>query len=192
MRRSQQIVFLLLPALSLLSTSCASLGNGCPKYREAPTGELFLSPAPDFENAAHFEKWLDSLNELDKIRYLLERIALSEHRFIRNGESHDGKIARQWLLYKMKHWVSGVESAQDFVARVASFSQKTGSPYLVEYSDGKVYSLGSVLRNELSAFESHLAKLRVIRQQSMRGTVGVSISPTAVASRAVAHSSTKS
>ena len=124
-----------------------------PSFNE---GDLcFLTPAPDFSSPEFHSKWSGSLSEQDKIRYLLERVAGSKETFVRNGEVYDGPQARLWLLYKLGHWVNGVKTADDFIARVASYSQKTGEPYVVEFSDGKNYSLKTVLSYELSAFKKN-------------------------------------
>lgn len=176
MSRARQFFLVSFPALFLTVLNTGCLHTRPCQYNEAPAGQIFLSPNPNFEDAT-FKRWEGSLNEHTRIKYLLERTALSNDRFIRNGQTHNGKRARQWLLYKMSHWVNGVGTAEDFVSHVATFSQKTGQPYLVEYADGKIYSLGSVLKNELSAFDAHQNKLKEI-----------SISPTAVASTAVAAS----
>ena len=146
--------------LTILS-GCASLPHSKSSgYADAPSTEMFLSPAPNFNSEKFLSRWSRELTEHDKIRYLLERVSSSTNRFIRNGEFHNGKIARQWLLYKMGHWVRGVETADDFVRRVASYSQKTGQPYLVELSeDHNLYSLRSILHNELAAFEEHRSSL---------------------------------
>jgi len=166
-------------AIFLIPTGCAStrsLG-----YLDAPQGQAFLSPLPHFEDSRFFQKWSGSTNENDKIRYLLNRIAASPNKFMRNGDKFDGRVARQWLLYKRTHWVSGgVKTAEDFISRVAAYSQKTGKPYLVEMPDGKIYSLASVLRNELSALENALLKIRALDRQNVRsGQVSISLSPTA-------------
>jgi hypothetical protein len=140
------------------------------------------------------ERWSGPVSENDKIRFLLDRIADSEYRFIRNGEVHDGKVARRWLLYKMTHWISNVNSAADFVAHVADRSQRTGTPYLVEFPDGQVYSLKSILSNELSSFESDLQEIKKIRETATLNPSNrpnpISFSPTAVAATAVASTST--
>ena len=191
MRWLPQIFLLSFPSVFLIfNAGCASLPKYT-QYSDAPAAQLFLSSAPNFEDSAYSENWVEKTDELDKIRYLLERIAFSKYLFIRNGEVHDGRMARRWLLYKMKHWVSDVDSAADFVRRVASFSQKTGHPYLVEFPDGQLYSLGSILQNELSALEIHVAKLRSLRQQAAPAPGQVSISPTVVATSTVAHSTSQ-
>ena len=146
------------PAVFLtLASGCASLPRSQQSVHNAdPLPEQFLlTPVPDFNSVEFSSRWAGDITERDKIRYLLERVASSDIRLIRNGRAYDGPKARQWLLYKMNHWVRGVETAEDFVTRVASSSQKTGKPYLVELREGKVYSLKSVLRNELEAFENY-------------------------------------
>ena len=124
-----------------------------PSFNDADS--RFLSPAPEFNSSEFYSKWSGSLSEQDKIRYLLERVAGSKEKFVRNGQVFDGPQARLWLLYKLGHWVSGIKTADDFIARVASFSKKTGEPYGVEFPDGKSYSLKTVLSRELSAFEKN-------------------------------------
>ena len=158
--------------ITALTAGCASR---CP-YSTAPSGKVFLSPDPSFEETT-FARWVGHNEQNDRIRYLLERTASSNGRFIRNGRVHDGKKARMWLLYKMGHWVDDVSTAEDFISRVGTFSQKTGQPYLVEGLDGQAYSLGSVLKNELTAFDNHQNQLK---------TSHIALSSTAVASTAVA------
>jgi hypothetical protein len=92
----------------------------------------------------------------------LDRIGNSEHRFIRNGSIYSGKKARNWFLYKMKRWAGEAETARDFVDLIATFSRKTGKAYLVEFPDGKRYSLGSVLKNELLSFENFLNRIQTL------------------------------
>ena len=170
MRQIQSVVFLLGSAIFLI------LMSGCSAYRpsqqfqysEAPSGRLFLNGSQHSEIPAFFQE--ANSQESEKIRFLLNRIANSEGQFLRNGEWHDGKEARQWFLYKMQHWVSGVKTAKDFIERVASFSQKTGEPYLVQFHDGPVYSLSSVLKNELTAFENQ-------QQAQFNGVVSQGVSP---------------
>ena len=185
-RRSEQFAFVLaLVLLTAVFTGCVR--TRVYQYSDATAGQTFLSSSPDSDTAGLVAKWSSSPSEHDKIDYLLDRIAGSPYHFIRNGETHDGKEARQWFLYKMTHWVDHVESAQDFVARVASYSQKTGEPYLVEFPDGKMYTLKSVLLNELSHFETRLDKLRK-PQDAISKPSQVSLSPTTVATNAVATS----
>lgn len=178
-------------------TGCASIGPS--KYSagaDAPRGQLLSAPSLNPEDPATAVRWLGPVSEQDKIRFLLDRVARSHYRFIRNGGYHNGLIARQWLLYKMTHWVEGVNTAEGFVAQVANASQKTGKPYLVEFPDGKIYSLKSVLENELSTLERDLVRLkkRSVMPSPLPSALPpspaqVSFSPTALATTAVATTS---
>lgn len=186
MARSVRFFLAFLPTVFLIvNTGCASLRN-C-NYSEAPSGQLFLTATSELESPQDFSKWADSPTERNKIRYLLERVAASKYLFIRNGEPHDGKVARQWLLYKMSHWVNGVDTANDFVTRVANGSLKTGKPYLVELPDRKIYTLESILRNELSVFESRLATIGLDKAK-LSNSNKASLSPSTVPTVAVASS----
>lgn len=143
-----------LPAVLLVSGCTSIPKSSSHQHSDVPLGQFLLAPSPNFQSSEFSKRWNGSITEQDKIRYLLERIGSCNNRFIRNGQIHNGLYARQWLLYKLGHWVSGVETAEDFVNRVAAFSQKTGRAYLVE-CDGKNYSLKSVLQSELAAFEKN-------------------------------------
>lgn len=189
MRRFRIIFWLSFPLLFLsFPPSPASARPSYSRYSEAPEGKVFLSPVPNFRGSSFFSKWSGAVNERDKIRYLLGRLAGSDEHFIRNGRLYDGKEARQWLLFKLSRWTSEVKTAQDFIERL-SFSRQTGKPYLVASSEGGVYSLKSVLKNELSAFEYQLLRIAEMRREALPKPGQVSISPPAVASTAVAQSS---
>lgn len=180
MSRVRKFFLGFLPVLFMTALASGCVHTRSARYSEALAGEVFLSPPPHFETGS-VSPTTGLIRQDERIRYLLERVAGSDERFIRNGKVHNGKQARQWLLYKKGHWVNGVGTAEDFITRVASFSQKTGEPYLVKYSDGRTYSLASVLKNELSAFDQQQNRMRTARAQ-------VSLSSTAVASTAVAAS----
>ena len=179
MNRVQKIFFGFFPLLLIGTLTSACNHTRSYRYSDAPAGQVFLSPTPSFESST-FTKWNGQSSENNRIKYLLERMAISDERFIRNGETYDGKKVRRWLLYKMAHWVSEVNTAEEFVSRVAGYSQKTGDPYLVKQADGKIYSLQSLLKNELLAFDAH--------QEKIKPASVVSLLPTAVASAAVATS----
>ena len=133
MVRVYQVAYVFVSALLLaFNSGCASLSKNQFNYSDAPAGEVFLAAPLDFQSEAALLKWNGKVSESEKIGYLLDRIAASNYRFIRNGEIYEGKVARQWLLYKIHHWARGVDTAQKFVDRVATRSEKTGRPYLVE------------------------------------------------------------
>lgn len=188
MRRFEILFLAFFPTLFLIFASgCANTRSYYSRYVEAPESKIFFSPAPTFENSTYFAEGTSSCSERDKIRYLLNRMAGSKDHFIRNGEVHNGKEARQWLLFKLSRWSREAETAQDFVSRL-SYSRQSGKPYLMESSEGEVYSLKSVLKNELSAFEAHLPPTTLPTPGALPKPAQVSLSPTTVATTAVAHS----
>lgn len=176
---------LLVSAVALVFSGCVT-SSRC-QYIQAPAGAVFFDSHPvDFSQVASLSNAAGPVTEHEKIDYLLDRIADSRYQFQRNGEMHDGKTARLWFLYKMSHWVSGIKTAQDFIGRVATASQKTGQPYLVQFPNGNIYSLDSVLRNELDAFEKHLTQLRAMIPAPLIPKSAPVFSSTAVAATAVA------
>lgn len=187
-RRFEVIFLVFFPTLVLtFNSGCADSRSYYSRYVEAPEGKVFFNPTPHFENSAFFSKETGSWSEHDKIRYLLNRMAESHDHFIRNGEAYDGKTARQWLLFKLSRWAGEIKTARDFVVRL-SFSRQSGKPYVVESSEGKIYSLRSILKNELSACEGHLVRNTPTTPGAIPKPAPVSISPTTVATVAVAHS----
>jgi hypothetical protein len=61
----------------------------------------------------------------------------SDVAFIRNGRSYSATAAAQFLRGKWRAREADVCSADDFIAKVASFSSTTGKPYLVRLHDGR-------------------------------------------------------
>lgn len=190
MRCVQRFFLFASPAIFVFFSVTGCVTSRRSQYIDAPSGQVFLDSATLWGNATFISRWTGPISERDKIDYLLDRIAASHYSFIRNGELHDGRKARLWLLYKMNHWVRGVDTAEDFVKRVASFSQRTGQAYLVQFPDGQIYSLNSVLKNELFAFETHVTQIKTLHPVSLPKPGQVSLSPTTVASTAVATSTT--
>lgn len=65
---------------------------------------------------------------------LLTRLEQSECRFHRNGEWHESQKAREHLERKLAYlerWGT-LESAEQFIEKVASGSSVSGEPYLVQ------------------------------------------------------------
>ncbi len=110
---------------------------------------------------SEFVKLHPDCRESDKIRFLLDAIADSNLSFIRNGETFTGPLAYKWLKWKMHHAQyrdDPIDTAEDFVTRVARRSEKTGDPYQVKLKNGRYEKLMVILRHELSALEVALAE----------------------------------
>ena len=69
--------------------------------------------------------------------------------FIRNGRSYSAAAAAQFLRGKWRDREADVCSADDFIAKVASFSSTTGDPYLVRLRDGREVPAAEFFRAQL-------------------------------------------
>lgn len=93
--------------------------------------------------------------EKQKIETLIKLIgALKDANFVRNGSSYSASNAATFLERKWRANNSKVQTARDFIERVASFSGTSGKPYLIRFKDGK----------ETKSLEFLLAALRDIEQ----------------------------
>jgi hypothetical protein len=67
-----------------------------------------------------------------EIEYLLEYVSTSGCSFIRNGSAHDPADAADHLRLKYSRGKRYVNSAEQFIDRLASESSWTGKPYSVD------------------------------------------------------------
>ena len=74
-----------------------------------------------------------------EIAYLLHAVDHSNCSFLRNGSWHDSHAAADHLRakYELKSAAGLIESAEEFVAKVASKSSFSGERYEVRCSDGR-------------------------------------------------------
>ena len=70
--------------------------------------------------------------------------------FIRNGRSYSAATAAQFLRGKWRGREADVCSADDFIAKVASFSSTTGNPYVVRLRDGREVPAAEFFRAQLA------------------------------------------
>jgi hypothetical protein len=70
--------------------------------------------------------------------------------FIRNGRAYSAATAAQFLRGKWRGREEGVCSADDFIAKVASFSSTTGNPYFVRLRDGREVPAAEFFRAQLA------------------------------------------
>lgn len=70
--------------------------------------------------------------------------------FIRNGRSYSAAAAAQFLRGKWRDREADVCSADDFIAKAASFSSTTGNPYLVRLRDGRKVPAAEFFRARLA------------------------------------------
>lgn len=92
--------------------------------------------------------------EARKIDYLIASIeSLQGAQFIRNGTAYDAKTAAGHLRLKLRNAGSRVATADDFIRLCASVSSVSGTPYQIRFTDGRVVSSETYLRQKLAEFE---------------------------------------
>ena len=86
-----------------------------------------------------------------EIEYLLEYVAHSGCTFVRNGSEHDPADAADHLRLKYGRGARYVDSAEQFIDRLASESSWTGKPYSVNCR-GRSEPSGQWLHRALAAY----------------------------------------
>lgn len=157
----------------LLIAGCASQGRFLenPSQADREPAELYYLEEPS-QREARVNEFLalhPSPDEMDKINFLIDSMSRSQKPFIRNGMQHNSFKAAHWLKWKMHHKQfrsRPIETAQDFVTRVASQSVHSGEPYGVIFKPGLTLELGKVLQHELDALEEAILQHRELSPKS--------------------------
>jgi len=145
--------------LLVLCAGCAAHGPTAlfSGYSAENTAVCFTKPAEIPSIVERFYASRDLTTESGKIDYLIERVRSANVTFVRNSEKFKGDHAADFLRWKLNRlrtrYGVKVETAQDFVSKIASGSRKSGKPYVVVLSDRSRYSLGQILQNELNQLE---------------------------------------
>lgn len=88
--------------------------------------------------------------EKAKIEALISHIqGLENATFIRNGSDYSGANAAKFLRAKWERNDKEVQTAADFIAKVASASGTSGKPYVIRFKDGKETPCGEYLTAQL-------------------------------------------
>jgi hypothetical protein len=93
--------------------------------------------------------------EKQKIEVLIKQVAeLKEAKFVRNGSTYEPSTAVRFLRGKWDAHSSDVQTARDFIEKVATISGTSGKPYLIRFKDGKEIHSRDFLLIELKKIES--------------------------------------
>ena len=84
-----------------------------------------------------------------EIQYLLNTVGESDCTFIRNGKSHDSAAAESHLAMKYGRGKRWVDSAEQFIERIASESSFSGNPYQIQCLDQPARPTGDWLTGKL-------------------------------------------
>lgn len=96
-------------------------------------------------------------NTAREIDYLLEFVAGSGCTFIRNGSDHDPVEAADHLRLKYQRGARYVNSAEQFIDRLASESSWSGKPYSVN-CNGQTEPSGQWLHRALAEYRGALER----------------------------------
>lgn len=139
----------------LVLLAILSVFYGCATTGYPPSAEkVFLGPAPEFETLKSFRKIVQEepgtpAFEKARIDYLLERLSKSPYNFYRNNVKYSNLRAVLHLRWKYFHHRKEVQTAEDFIRRIASRSSVSGQNYLIEIDPENQYPMDEVLLNEL-------------------------------------------
>lgn len=88
--------------------------------------------------------------EKAKIESLISHIqGLENASFVRNGSDYSAANAAKFLRIKWERNDKEVQTAADFIAKVASASGTSGKPYMIRFKDGKETPCGEYLTAQL-------------------------------------------
>ena len=95
-----------------------------------------------------------SATEQFKIEALIKHVGdLKDAKFVRNGSTYEPATAVRFLRGKWDANSSEVNSARDFIEKVATISGTSGTPYLIRFKDGKEIMSSDFLLAELKKIE---------------------------------------
>lgn len=93
------------------------------------------------------------MSEDQKIQHLIDYVRnLQDAVFIRNGKEYSPAKAADHLQSKWKKHKKKIDTAHDFVTKLASKS-KTDEPYQIKFKDGHTIKCGDLLAQELAKLE---------------------------------------
>jgi hypothetical protein len=93
--------------------------------------------------------------EQSRIERLIRIVeARKDMKFIRNGSEYDCADAAKFLRGKLETMGKEVNTAREFIERIASRSSMSGEPYHVKFADGKTMLASQFLTEELKRLEA--------------------------------------
>ena len=97
-----------------------------------------------------------SVEEQNKIDYLLGQVKSSAATFRRNGREHTASRATAHLARKRRFAGKRVQTARQFIAGIASRSEESGRPYEIRWPDSRRQKLGEWLTARLAVYEKEV------------------------------------
>lgn len=160
--------FIALLCCVLVCVGCKTLA---PQEREDLTlvqqNSIFFSQESLDESLAYQLYQNEYKNDEAYIRFLMNRVQYSEYDFYRNGKRYSGENAYRWLEYKYNKFYYQVETVEDFITEIASYSRTSGRDYYVETPENICVPMGLILNNELRRLRDYEEKLQSLRDMPL-------------------------
>ena len=87
-----------------------------------------------------------------EVEYLLKFVETTDCEFERNGKKYNGERASKHIKRKYKHFRDDITTTEEFIEYSATFSTRSGKPYLVYCSDSNPVESSTWLLEELAQF----------------------------------------
>ena len=93
-------------------------------------------------------------HESTRIEKLIQLVETrKDMKFVRNGTEYSCAEAGKFLRGKLESMGQDVNTAREFIERIASKSSMSGEPYRVKFTDGRSMLAGQFLHDELKRLE---------------------------------------
>lgn len=139
---------ILIICLALLS-GCALVSVSGNRQSVCDSDTLFLTSRP-VEQTYAYELYVDQPKDyMSQIRYLVNLTRRSELHFLRNNRIYLGEHAAEFLEFKIYKFSNEMQSVEDFIEKVGSYSRTTNKPYYIVLENGELCPFRNLLYNEL-------------------------------------------
>ena len=91
----------------------------------------------------------------DEIDYLISSVGISGCTFIRNGKRYSGKDARGHLNSKRRRNAHLIDSAEEFIEKLASKSSMSGKSYLISCNGEEQQTAGEWFTAMLASYRGN-------------------------------------
>ena len=134
-------------AAGLAATRLASAPGTAPVAAATPHAPLPPLPPPPLA--------APRLTEAQKIQALIHSVeTLKGAVFIRNGSEYDGAKAADHLRRKLDYAGSKVQTAEQFIDKLATGSSMSGKPYQIRFADGRTVESAVYFHEQLKKLEA--------------------------------------
>ena len=90
----------------------------------------------------------------NEITHLLKYVENTSCYYVRNGDRHTGKSAREHIEKKYDYYKEDIQSAEDFIRLSASKSTLSGSPYYIQCQNQPKIKSEKWLLSELKRYRT--------------------------------------